>query len=502
MKKIIVSLVLGFLCLAAAQYANNFIADENFWITLFPDELYQSNYVLYPGVAVNPKGEVFAVFSKDKCYSSGPPARFSEYIQVVKVDRYGRVVGEKYIGTYRPDSFYKCMCPMGIATRGSTTVEVFTYLKQGTDGFEGIGVIKLDNNLRLLEVLPLMEAEISSYYNIFKNFIEPTPDGYIITSGRIRDWPYPYEKPYELVVKRVDISGRTIWSHSYTDVDWGIKATYNPDNTIFVIAVKGLRRDMSYYDSVFVLKLDGRDGAPIWKTNIPKVYDYKLRRIQLITTPHGGAIIVNPYYRTTNHRVFIYDSLGNMVKRQSFTDSISIEYMMPLSDGTFLAVGHSGYTATIAKIDTAGYWGRVLWRKKYRFLNVRRYSHVRFFKVLSAPDNGLIFGGENYSYYSFIMKTDSLGETGISEHVGLFPQKRELTAHPNPFNRACRMTLPYDDNWRVKVFDLSGRLVHDFGEISGKSVLWCPSDDVKSGVYVVVAEGKREQISGKVVYLK
>jgi len=497
MKKIIVSLVLGFLCLAAAQYANNFVTDESFWITFFPGALYQSLYYpLYPSVAVNPRGEVFVAFSKDEEGHSS--ARYySGYIQVVKIDRYGRIVGDKYIGTYRPDSFYKCMCPMGIATRGSTTVEVFTFLKQGTDGFGGIGVIKLDNNLRLLEVLPLMETKISS---IYKNYIEPTPDGYIIASGRIQEWPY---ERIELVVKRVDLSGRTIWSHTYTDADWGVKATYSPDNTIFVIAVTGLSTVMSLYDSVVVLKLDGRDGAPIWKTNIPRISYYsRLRKIQLIPTPSGGLIIVNPYY-PTNYKVSIYDSLGNMVKRQSFTDSIYIKYMMPLSDGTFLAVGSSlGDTATIAKIDTAGYWGRVLWRKKYRFLNVRRYSYVRFFKVLRAPDNGLIFGGENYSYYYFIMKTDSLGETSISEHVGLFPQKCELTAHPNPFNKACRITLPDDDSWRVKIFDLSGRLVHDFGEISGKSVLWKPSEDVRSGVYVVFAEGKKSYTRGKVVYMK
>ena len=492
MKKIVVSLVLGFLCLAAAQYANNFVTDENFWITLFPGALYQSlSYPLYPSVAVNPRGEVFVAFSKDKEGHSS--ARYySGYIQVVKIDRYGRIVGDKYIGTYRPDSFYKCMCPMGIATRGSTTIEVFTFLKQGTDGFGGIGVIKLDSNLRVLEVLPLMETKISS---IYKNYIEPTPDGYIITSGR-KERPY---EPTELVVKRADLGGRTIWSHSYTDADWGIKAAYSPDNTIFVMA------ETETYDSLAVLKLDGRDGAPIWKINIPVRTSFRslLRRIQLIPTPHGGLIIVNPYY-PTNYKVSIYDSLGNMVKRQSFTDSIYIRYMMPLSDGTFLAVGRSsGDTATLAKIDTAGYWGRVLWLKKYRFLNVSRYTDAVFFHLLRAPDNGLIFGGQidDPGYY-FIMKTDSLGETGIYEQVSLFPQKRELTAHPNPFNKACKITLPDDDSWRVKVFDLSGRLVHDFGEISGKSVLWSPSDDVKSGIYVVVAEWKREQISGKVVYLK
>ncbi|HDN59809.1 MAG TPA: T9SS type A sorting domain-containing protein, partial [Candidatus Marinimicrobia bacterium] len=92
--------------------------------------------------------------------------------------------------------------------------------------------------------------------------------------------------------------------------------------------------------------------------------------------------------------------------------------------------------------------------------------------------------------------------TGISEQVSLFPQKCELTAHPNPFNRACRITLADNDSWRVKIFDLSGRLVHDFGEISGKSVMWSPGDDVKSGVYVVVAEGERAYTRGKVVYIK
>ena len=499
MKKIIVSLVLGFLCLAAAQYANNFIADESFWITLFPGALYQSIYYpLYPSVAVNPRGDVFVIFSKDHIYEDR--IDFSPgYIQLVKVDKYGRIVGDKYIGTYRPDSFYKCMCPMGIATRGSTTVEVFTYLKQGTDGFEGIGVIKLDNNLRLLEVLPLMETE-TTRYSASINYIEPTPDGYIITSGRIQEWPYEL---IELVVKRVDLSGRIIWSHSYTDADWGVKATYSPDNTIFVIALKGLRRDMSRYDSVVVLKLDGRDGAPIWKINIPRTSYYsELRKIQLIPTPHGGLIMVNPYY-PTHYKVSIYDSLGNMVKRQSFTDSISIEYMMPLSDGTFLAVGSSRDTATLAKIDTSGYWGRVLWRKKYRFLNVSRYTDAVFFHLLRAPDNGLIFGGQiDDPEYYFIMKTDSLGETGIYEQVSLFPQKRELTTHPNPFNKACKINLPDNNNWRVKIFDLSGRLVHDFGEISGKSVLWKPSEDVKIGVYVVVAEERGAYTRGKVVYIK
>ena len=100
------------------------------------------------------------------------------------------------------------------------------------------------------------------------------------------------------------------------------------------------------------------------------------------------------------------------------------------------------------------------------------------------------------------MKTDTLGNTGIAENRFPLPASPKIILYPNPFNRACRINLPDNDSWRVKIFDLSGRLVHDFGEISAKSVLWSPSDDVKSGIYVVVAEWKREQISGKVVYLK
>ena len=502
MKKYIIILVYIFAFLAKTCLANEFAAHDKYWITFFNSILYHKDDKLSPNVAINSKGEIFVLFSKNYWYGGG----FTNpgYIQVVKIDKNGRIVGEKYIGTYRPDSFYYCMLPMGITAKDSTTIEVFTFMKSGTTGFEGIGVIRLDTDLRVLETLPLMRTSI--VYSL--NYIESIPDGYIISA---------HSRYRGLLVRRVDRSGRIIWSHTYSGYGWGLKSLFTPDSSIFVIGAVGVDLDYASCDSIAIVKLDGRDGAPKWIRHIPqRISTCTAKHTQLIPTQDGGVMIVleGCYSLRYSYLVYIYDSLGNLVKRQNYREcgDIIVKYMMPLPDSTFLAVGTdtSLDTAVLAKIDTAGYWGRIIWLKKYSI--TRHYSPFRvyyetFYQLFRAPDNGLIFTGkvsasEFYNKYFFIMKTDSLGETGISEQVSLFPQKRELTAHPNPFNRACRITLPYDDNWRVKIFNPSGRLVHDFGEISGKSILWSPSDDVKSGIYVVVAEGKRSYTRGKVVYIK
>jgi len=232
----------------------------------------------------------------------------------------------------------------------------------------------------------------------------------------------------------------------------------------------------------------------------------------LYPTPDGGLLhYVREKYCGYWQYIYYYYPSGRRCRVQPergydhfiFWCFTHIDSNLYWAGGAFRHGGDFDYDSTFAAIAKVR-----LEDSTFRFSYMKTFPIHGFVEKIIPFNDSLIIAGigdayvGEYSNYYFVMKTDTLGNTGISENHFPLPASPKIAVCPNPFNRACKITLPDDDRWRVKVFDLSGRLVHDFGEISGKSVMWSPGDDVKSGVYVVVAEGRGEQISGKVVYLK
>jgi hypothetical protein len=93
----------------------------------------------------------------------------------------------------------------------------------------------------------------------------------------------------------------------------------------------------------------------------------------------------------------------------------------------------------------------------------------------------------------------------------LAPGEPELAAYPNPFNPAINLRLsrmPADRQVSVRIFDLAGRLVHDFaGDIglSGYSrarLLSWNAGKNGSGLYIVKATSGSLELKRKVLLVK
>ena len=93
--------------------------------------------------------------------------------------------------------------------------------------------------------------------------------------------------------------------------------------------------------------------------------------------------------------------------------------------------------------------------------------------------------------------------TGIEEGDAVRPGVLALSAYPNPFNSACRISAP--EGAEIEIFDINGRSVAEFG---GGDQIWKPEASVGSGIYLVRARFDSAQrpdgatVTKRVVYLK
>jgi hypothetical protein len=101
--------------------------------------------------------------------------------------------------------------------------------------------------------------------------------------------------------------------------------------------------------------------------------------------------------------------------------------------------------------------------------------------TLSAVDSG-VRGGVSLAAFP-LSELLSAGE-----RPRIIPRRFNLTAYPNPFNSAVRLDyeLPHAGEVRLRIFDISGRLVGERDALSGTSgqgtILWS-MDGYPSGVY-------------------
>ncbi len=107
---------------------------------------------------------------------------------------------------------------------------------------------------------------------------------------------------------------------------------------------------------------------------------------------------------------------------------------------------------------------------------------------------------------------------GIGENDAVIANRIQLHIYPNPFNHSTDIQYQITDN-RIannetgvsfRIYDASGRLVRDFGQISvtgyQSSVMWDGTDDnhsvVSNGVYFCVMEFDGQRIREKIVMVK
>ncbi len=110
-----------------------------------------------------------------------------------------------------------------------------------------------------------------------------------------------------------------------------------------------------------------------------------------------------------------------------------------------------------------------------------------------------------------------LGATAINENNYGLPVDFTIDAHPNPFNSAVSIAAP--EGAQIEIFDLNGRRIDVIPDPDRESrgaaknldsrfhgndrtVVWQPSDNITSGVYLVRAKIGDESVTKRVVYLK
>lgn len=111
--------------------------------------------------------------------------------------------------------------------------------------------------------------------------------------------------------------------------------------------------------------------------------------------------------------------------------------------------------------------------------------------------------------------------TGIESSDRLTPDGFKLSAFPNPFNSAVKISAPLEAV-KIEIFDVNGRKIHTIYEESTEGLsttriekenadssphrwrfyTWQPDESLGSGVYLVRAKFGDESVSKKITYLK
>ncbi len=76
-----------------------------------------------------------------------------------------------------------------------------------------------------------------------------------------------------------------------------------------------------------------------------------------------------------------------------------------------------------------------------------------------------------------------------------------VSATPNPFNSACRISAPSGSH--VEVFDIRGSLIEKFDISSNEeSHIWQPNEEMPTSVYMVMVTAGENRVTKRVVYMK
>ena len=149
--------------------------------------------------------------------------------------------------------------------------------------------------------------------------------------------------------------------------------------------------------------------------------------------------------------------------------------------------------------------------------NVPFLSAGQWYNALSPGDN-LYTSDGNYGEYmipakSAVIYTNNEYQLNIDQKGSLMPEDfLILSNYPNPFNPQTNIEIQASKNLvgTLKIFDVSGRLVRSFGEISintGNNIYeWDGAnsfgENVPTGVYIVSLKTDDDMIDRKIILLK
>ena len=422
---------------------------------------------------------------------------YATFTRLIRMDKHGRITDDVFFGHYGPDTTVYIQ-PMGLERGPGSYLALYYIERTSISSIRKTGVLYFDSSLTVIDEL-IFDYKI----DYLGGDICRIDSSYIV-------FDLGGEK-----VGRINFDGDTIWHLDTIDTlsyYWhGLTIAVSPDKKFAFICVDKERPDE--YITTKVVKLDLDSGTVLWTKTALRVgwiSDVNKNYFALYPTPDGGLF---HFSRSTGrHSVYYYyPSSGDeyRVQPESGYENFRFWCFTPIDSNLFWAGGAFKYGsdstfAAIAKVRLEGEY----YRLKFRFIYMKTFPIRGFVEKIIPFNDSLIIAGigdayvGEYSNYYFVMKTDTLGNTGISENHFPLPASPKITVCPNPFNKACRITYPYDEKWSIKIYNTKGRLVYESGEISGKSFVWQPEDRVESGLYIVVAGNEERNLAGKVFFVK
>ena len=301
--------------------------------------------------------------------------------------------------------------------------------------------------------------------------VAQTSDGGYIVAG----YTYSFGAGgYDVYLVKTDAVGDTIWTRTYGgfDVDFGYSVAQTSDGG-YIVAGETYSFGAGGSD-VYIVKTDAV-GDTLWtRTYGGSDYDYGRSVAQ---TSDGGYIVAGytASFGAGSWDVYLVktDGLGDTIWTRTYggSDGDYSNSVAQTSDGGYIAAGYTssfgaGYNDVyLVKTDAVG---DTIWTRTYGGGNTDKgYS------VAQTSDGGYIVAGYTRSFGAgeddvYLVKTDSLGYTGIEENPPAKPEAFAISAYPNPFNGNCRLMI--DDLGMgidaIEIYDVNGRMVEELPRLA------------------------------------
>jgi len=363
--------------------------------------------------------------------------------------------------------------------------------------------------------------------------VAQTFDGGYIVTGRSHSFGAGESDVY---LVKTDALGDTLWTRTYggSEYDEGYSVAQTSDGG-YIVAGGTESFGAGRYD-VYLVKTDAV-GDTIWtRTYGGSDFD---RGHSVAQTSDGGNLVVG---QTTSYGIGgadVYlvktDTDGDTIWTRNYGGSNydSGCSVIQTFDGGYLIGGISasfGAGERDAYILKTTPLGDTIWTHTY---GGSQWDGI--YSVAQTIDGGYIFAGATESfgageYDMYLIKTDSLGYTGIEEKPpSPKPEAFKISAYPNPFNSAVIITVSgkATSPLQIEVFDINGRRINviarsasdeaispnnrssvpldarrDAVSINNHEFVWQPDESLPSGVYLVRATIEDETTSKRIVYLK
>jgi len=134
---------------------------------------------------------------------------------------------------------------------------------------------------------------------------------------------------------------------------------------------------------------------------------------------------------------------------------------------------------------------------------------MQLLETFEIPYVSYLWGGIYvHPPYAFLSEGSYLFAVNVSEYAGvteqaMLPEIAKIMVSPNPFNKACRISLSgITEPAVMKIISIDGRVVQRIAVSHSGTYYWRPADDVSSGVYEVVVESSGGVVAKKVAFIK